>query len=149
MTGIRWQEAVSKLTSIGYRILVEGEDLVLKWGQEGKPSHPEIRPLLQVLKKHKAEVLGYLRLLQTTQSKLEKPILIESGYLGERLYLVANQGQAREIEESGGICYLPEEVRTLLVRSAGMDEETLKDYLVKIHTTKKLFPGAMIKSEGR
>ena len=87
--------------------------------------------------------------LKNPQTRLERPLLIESARLGERLYLVANQGQAREIEESGGICYLPEEVKTLLVRSTGMDEETLKDYLVKIHTTKKLFPGAMIKSEGR
>lgn len=83
-------------------------------------------------------------LLQTPQSKLEKPILIESGYLCDTFYLVANEDQAGNIEQAGGVCYLPEEIQTLLARSNGMDEKTLKDYLNKVHGVKKAFPGAKI-----
>jgi hypothetical protein len=83
-------------------------------------------------------------LLQTPLTEIKKPILIESGYLKDRFYLVANDAQAREIEEKGGVCYLPGEVKTLLARSNGMDEEILKDYLRKFHAVKTTFPGARI-----
>jgi len=84
-------------------------------------------------------------LLQMLQSELRKPLLIESARLGQRLYLVANECQAREIEQAGGICYLPGEIGTLLDRSNGMDGEVLKDYLNKLHAAKRAFPGARIK----
>ena len=75
-------------------------------------------------------------LLETPQAKLTRPLLIESAYLGERLFLVANEAQ--EIEQAGDVCYLPEEVRSLLAK--GMDEEGLR----KIHAVKKIFHGARI-----
>lgn len=60
-------------------------------------------------------------LLQTPLTEIKKPILIESGYLNDRFYLVANEEQTREIEERGGVAYLPGEIGTLLAKSAGMD----------------------------
>jgi hypothetical protein len=91
---------------------------------------------------HKAEVFDYPRLLQTPLTEIKKPILIESGYLKERFYLVANEEQAREVEQEGDVYYLPEEIRALLSNSIRMDDKTLKVYLVKVHQIKKVFPGA-------
>lgn len=81
-------------------------------------------------------------LLQTPRANLKKPLLIESGYLKDTFYLVANETQAREVEQAGGIAYLPQEIRALLTRSGGMDKEALKDYLNKVHMVKRVFPGA-------
>ncbi len=83
-------------------------------------------------------------LFDTPQGKLKKPLLIESAFLIDTLYLVANEAQAKEIEKAGGICYLPREVRALLAISAGISKDSLKDYLEKIHEVKKTFRGARI-----
>ncbi len=82
--------------------------------------------------------------LQTPLAEIKKPLLIESDYLKDSFYLVANDAQAGEIEEGGRVCYLPEEIETLLARSRGMGEETLKDYLGKVHAVKQAFQGARI-----
>lgn len=83
-------------------------------------------------------------LLQTPLTEIKKPILIESGYLKDTFYLVANENQAEDIEPGGGVCYLPGEIKTLLANSAGMDEQTLRDYLTKVHRVKRGLPGAKI-----
>ena len=83
---------------------------------------------------------------QTPLTEIKKPILIESGYLNDTFYLVGNKDQAEVIEQGGGVCYLPEEIGTLLVNSNGMDEETLKGYLTKVHQVKKTFEGSRIKN---
>lgn len=139
-----WTDAIDKLTSLGYRITLDGEKLRYAYQGKNNPSQNEITPLLEVLKSHKAQVLDYLRLLQTPQAKLEKPLLIESGYLNDTFFLVANEVQAGEIEREGKVCYLPGEIRALLTNSTGMDEEGLKDYLNKVHGIKKTFPGARV-----
>ena len=59
---------------------------------------------------------------------------------------MADEAQAQEIEQAGGIAYTPEEVRTLLTESAGVDEAILKDYLNKMHMVKKMFPGSKIQN---
>jgi len=84
-------------------------------------------------------------LLDTPQANLKAPLLIESERLGgERLYLVATEAQGKEIEKAGGVCYLPGEVRAIMTLSAGMDEDSLKDYLKKLHAVKRTFRGARI-----
>lgn len=93
---------------------------------------------------YKAEVLECTRSPQTPQAAIKKAIFIESGYLNDTFYLCANQYQAKRIEEVGGVCYLPKEISILLTKSLRMDVEVLKDYLNKIHATKKAFPGARI-----
>jgi hypothetical protein len=97
--------------------------------------------LFRRMKGNKADEIDFL---QTPLREIKKPILIESGHLKDRLYLCANEAQAQEIEQAGGVCYLPEEVSTLLKNSEGMDDESLRDYLNKIHATKKTFLGARI-----
>lgn len=57
---------------------------------------------------------------------------------------MANEEQAREIEQGAGVCYLQGEIGTLLVNSNGMDEEGLKDYLGKVHKIKRMFSGSRI-----
>ncbi len=105
----------------------------------------EVERLLQRIKE------GYSRpsvkdtLLDTPQGKLKDPLLIESERLGgERVYLVANEAQAQEIEKKGEVPYLPEEIRALLALSTVMNEGSRKDYLLKIHEVKKTFPGSRI-----
>ena len=83
-------------------------------------------------------------LLRTPMAELRKPIFIESAYLKDTFYLVANEAQSREIEQGRGVAYLPEEVQTLLAKSVGMDEGDLKDYLAKVHAVKKTFGGVRI-----
>jgi hypothetical protein len=141
---MHWRDAVDRLRSLGYSVTLEEGKIRYAYCRKGNPSRDEIIPLLEVLKVHKAEAIDYLRLLQTPQAKLEKPILIESGILKDRFYLVANEEQAREVEREGKVCYLPGEIRTLLVNSAGMEGESLKDYLGKIHAVKKTFEGTRI-----
>jgi hypothetical protein len=81
---------------------------------------------------------------RTLLSEIKKPILIKSSILNDTLFLVANEAQAQEVEQRGEVAYLPGEIGTLLSNSKGMDEDTLKDYLSKIHATEKVFQGARI-----
>lgn len=97
------------------------------------------------MKGHEKEVFNHLPLLQTPQVELKEPLLIEAEKLGgERIYLCANEGQAQEIEQAEGVCYLPGEIRSLLSNSAAMNEDSLRDYLGKIHEIKKVFRGSRI-----
>ena len=52
--------AVQKLTALGYRFQVEGDALRYEWQGIGKPDPAKVRPLLALVKEHKAEVLAYL-----------------------------------------------------------------------------------------
>jgi hypothetical protein len=52
---------LSELSALGYEILLNGENIHLHYQKEGKP--PEaVLPLLDELKKHKAEVVNMLRM---------------------------------------------------------------------------------------
>ena len=81
---------IEQLEQAGYTVHIEGEDLSLKWTRSGDPSLEHVK-ILREVKAHKTEAVDYLRLLQTPQAKLERPILIESGYLRDTFYLVANE----------------------------------------------------------
>jgi hypothetical protein len=52
--------AIDALARMGYRPLLEGEDIYLKWQGQGHPNPEQVRPLLAMLKTHKAEAIAYL-----------------------------------------------------------------------------------------
>ncbi len=56
--GIR---ALNTLTRLGYRTWLEGESIRLKWEGPGEPSPAQVKPLLEAVKTHKPEVVGFLR----------------------------------------------------------------------------------------
>jgi hypothetical protein len=52
--------AVQKLTAMGYRFQVDGNTLRYEWQGNGKPDPDLVRPLMEVVKAQKLEVLTYL-----------------------------------------------------------------------------------------
>jgi hypothetical protein len=52
--------AVQKLKAMGYRFQVDGNALRYEWQGNGKPDPDLVRPLMEVVKTHKLEVLTYL-----------------------------------------------------------------------------------------
>ena len=52
-------EAVRKLTHIGYRFTVHGETIKVKYKGQGDLDPVQVRPLLALVKEHKAEVIDY------------------------------------------------------------------------------------------
>jgi len=83
-------------------------------------------------------------LLDTPLPALREPLLIESERLGdERIFLCADEAQAKEIEKAGSV-YTPAEVRSLLSLQAGMDLGKWKIHLANIHEVKKAFRGARL-----
>ena len=140
-------ECLTQLEASGYEITLRGEKLHFRYVGTGEPPE-EAGRLLEDLSQSKAEVINYLRSLHAPQAKLQRPVLIESDILKDTFHLAWEEEQVKEIEQAGSDCYLPGEIRTLLSNSAGMDEGALRDYLNKVHSVKKAFPGAVIKSEG-
>jgi hypothetical protein len=53
-------EAIRKLTAMGYRPHLEGESIRLRYEGPGDPDAGLVRPLIALVKEHKAEVMGYL-----------------------------------------------------------------------------------------
>ncbi len=53
-------EAVRKLAHLGYRFAVNGETIKAKYEGPGEPDPAQVRPLLEVVKAHKPDVLAYL-----------------------------------------------------------------------------------------
>jgi hypothetical protein len=53
-------EAVRKLAHLGYRFTVNGETIKARYEGPGDPDPAQVRPLLGLVKEHKAEVIGYL-----------------------------------------------------------------------------------------
>lgn len=53
-------EAVRKLTHIGYRFTVNGETIKAKYQGQGDLDPVQVRPLLALVKEHKAEMIDYL-----------------------------------------------------------------------------------------
>ncbi len=139
-------DLVTDLQGLGYELTLDRGNLHFRYAGTGDP--PErAATLLEEVKQHKTDVLDYLRLLQTPQADLGKPLFIESGILNDRVFLVAIEEQAQEIEKAGIVVYLPGEVRVLLMKSAGMDEGTVKGYLTKVHVIKRVFSGARVMAD--
>lgn len=53
-------QAIQTLTKLGYKAWVEGEAVRLKYEGPDDPDPGQVRPLLDVVKAHKKEVLEYL-----------------------------------------------------------------------------------------
>jgi hypothetical protein len=53
-------EAVRKLAHLGYRFTVNGETIKARHEGPGEPDPAQVRPLLEVMKVYKSEVLNYL-----------------------------------------------------------------------------------------
>jgi hypothetical protein len=137
-------ELITRIQGLGYKLSLEGVNLRYRYAGVGDPPK-EARGLLDELVRHKAEVLDLLRLFEPNQADLKEPFPMESERLGgERVFLCANETQAREIERTGRVAYLPSEVNALLVISTGMPKEVWKDSLSKIHEVKKMFRGSRI-----
>jgi hypothetical protein len=54
-------DAVMKLTALGYRFEVAGERLRWRFAGQGQPNLVQVRPLLQLVKERRDEVLFFLR----------------------------------------------------------------------------------------
>lgn len=136
-------DLISGLQRLGYELTSNGVNLRYHYVRAGEPSAEAISLLNQV-RRHKAEVLDFLRVLEPPRADFKESFLVESAFLKDRLFLAADEAQGQEIERAGGVCYLPAEVRSLLALSSGMPGEVWKDSLGKIHEVKKVFPGARI-----
>jgi len=53
--------ALQTLTKLGYRAWVEGGAVRLKYEGQDKPDPAQVAPLLEAVKTHKLEVVGFLR----------------------------------------------------------------------------------------
>jgi hypothetical protein len=53
-------EAVCELTHIGYRFTLNGGNIKARYHGTGEPDPSRVSPLLEVVRKHKVEVLQYL-----------------------------------------------------------------------------------------
>lgn len=53
-------EAVRKLAHMGYRFTVNGETIKARYEAPGEPDPTRVRPLLELVKANKPEVLNYL-----------------------------------------------------------------------------------------
>jgi hypothetical protein len=62
-------EAVRKLTHIGYRFTVHWETIKAKYMGQGDLDPAKVRPLLALVKEHKAEVIDYFALKPQAQSQ--------------------------------------------------------------------------------
>jgi hypothetical protein len=54
-------EAVSKLSKLGFAFEVAGDRLRYRYEGSGTPDPDQVRPLLEMVKAHKPDVLTYLR----------------------------------------------------------------------------------------
>jgi hypothetical protein len=63
-------EAVQKLAYIGYRFTVNGDTIKARYEGQGTPNPAQVRPLLALVKEHKARVIDYL--VQQPQAPAER-----------------------------------------------------------------------------
>ena len=54
-------EAVRKLVALGYRFMVNGESIKAKYEGPGEPDPATVRPLVDVMKAHKPDVVYFLK----------------------------------------------------------------------------------------
>ncbi len=54
-------EAVRKLAALGYRFVVNGETIKAKYEGPGKPDPDTVRPLVDMMKAHKPDVVYFLK----------------------------------------------------------------------------------------
>ena len=54
-------EAVRALANMGYRFTVNGESIKARYEGSGKPDPAQVRPLVDVMKAHKPDVVYFLK----------------------------------------------------------------------------------------
>jgi hypothetical protein len=54
-------EATRQLAHLGYRFIVNGENIKAKYEGPGDPDPAQVRPLLETIKTHKPQVVDFLR----------------------------------------------------------------------------------------
>lgn len=62
---------LEELEAIGYAIHLEGDRIRVKYQGDGKPDPSRVKPLMAILKDHKAEALAALRQRETDRIFLE------------------------------------------------------------------------------
>jgi len=62
-----WRQAISELFSLGYLITASGTNIFYKWNRKGEPPKERVRPLIQMLKNCKTQILSdpYFFIAQT------------------------------------------------------------------------------------
>lgn len=61
------ENLINEFQHLGYAVNLDGENIKLKYELHNKPDRSRITPLLDVLKEHKVDVIGYLKNTQTSQ----------------------------------------------------------------------------------
>ena len=79
-------------------------------------------------------------LLDTPPYALREPLAVDSAIAG-RIFLVANEGQARAVRAEGGVPYTPAEVAILRETRAAVSPEEWPRRLRAIHAVKLAFEG--------
>ncbi len=75
---------ISKLKNLGYELCIDGEKLKYRYTLPGDPPADKVKPLLDELREHKAEVIAQLKF------KMDFDGL--TGYLRQRNYTPENIG---------------------------------------------------------
>ena len=83
-------------------------------------------------------------LLERPLSSLDDPLEVASAFLGDTVYLVADDRQAAAIRAKGGTPYTPPEVAILRDLYAKVRPEVWAERLRCIHDAKKRFDGTII-----
>ena len=76
----------------------------------------------------------------TCVADLPSPLAVDSAIV-ERIYLVANEAQARAVRAEGGVPYTPAEVAILRETWAAVSREEWPKRLRAIHSAKLAFEG--------
>jgi hypothetical protein len=63
-------DAVMSLANMGYRFTVNGGTIKAKYQGPGKPDPEKVRPLMEVMKEHKPQVLSYLVQTQEASDRI-------------------------------------------------------------------------------
>jgi hypothetical protein len=75
--------------------------------------------------------------------RLSEPLAVASAVLGETVWLVADNTQAKAIEAKGGTAYTPQEVAILRDLYAAVLPEVWAERLRLIHQAKRDFQGRL------
>jgi len=89
--------ALEELEAIGYSIWLDGQRIRLKYRGEGRPDPSRIEPLIEDLRRHKAEVLQILRDRETSRIFKEALAQISSNWIpGLMEHLERHERETRE-----------------------------------------------------
>lgn len=148
---------LTDLKSLGYEVTLRGDNVKLSWKGQGDPDPILIKPYLDELKAHKAEVIEVLKasnrngepgfdykaLTLMTLSEFEKAgmvLKINSRVLGEIVFFVSDDKAVPGDLPEGATYYTAGELQALI------NQKVQSDSLRIIHQAKKVFDNATITS---